>query len=120
MAVIVQVPVEDPKVRLYRPHNPAGRWTIEVDGEPQNGTGWHGSPFGGDIQMTEPRLRALRDALNRELPDVPPGAVLSMDVKVFGVPLFGVPADTVPVTYTGLPDAPATVAAEPETERWAR
>lgn len=110
MAVIVQVPVDDPKVRLYRPHNPAGRWTIEVDGEPQNGTGWHGSPFSGDIQMTEPRLRALRDALNRELADVPAATVPSMD--------------EVPVWVTGRPDlppmfaVPATNAAEPETEAW--
>ena len=111
MAAIIECKQFDfPAVSLYRPHDPAGLWIIQVKETAKNETRSFSNNGIGNVAMTVEKLRLLRDALNRELADVPPATVPSMD--------------EVPVWITGRPDlppllgVPATVAAEPETERW--
>lgn len=92
MAAIIQVPVDDPDVNLFRPHDPNGYWTIEVDGVRRGPVRWHASQDCGEVQMTARSLRALRDALNRELADAPPPlTVPTMDANL--------DADAVPIGY---------------------
>ena len=102
MAVIHPVPVNDPAVSLFRPHDPSGYWSIEVDGTRSAEVRWHASQAGGDVQLREPALRALihgaATALGLSVVEVAtPPAVPSMDAPVKGfVPLFGTPT-AVPV-----------------------
>lgn len=97
MAAIIQVPVDDPDVNLFRPHDPNGYWTIEVDGVRRGPVRWHASQDCGEVQMTARSLRALRDALNRELADAPPPlTVPTMDANL---PFVIHDADSVPVGY---------------------
>ena len=42
MAVLLPVPLDNPAVSLFRPHDPAGYWSIEVDGTRiGSGVRWH-------------------------------------------------------------------------------
>ena len=95
MSVIHPVPVNDPAVSLFRPHDPAGFWSIEVDGTRSADVRWHASQAGGDVQLREPALRALihgaASALGLSVVEVgTPPPVPSMDAQPSGfVPLFG-------------------------------
>ena len=110
MAAIIECKQFDfPAVSLYRPHDPAGLWIIQVKETQKNETRSYSNNGIGNVAMTVEKLRLLRDALNRELADVPPETVLSMD------------DETVPVAVCGLPEfADPTTAVESPTERWAR
>ena len=111
MAAIIECKQFDfPAVSLYRPHDPAGLWIIQVKETAKNETRSFSNNGIGNVAMTVEKLRLLRDALNRELADVPPP-----------LPPVEIDCETVPVAVCGLPEfAEPTTAVEPKTERWAR
>lgn len=112
MAVILPVPLDDPDVSLFRPHDPAGYWSIEVDGTRPHDVRWHASQNGGDVQLKEPALRALVKSA---------AAALGLSVVEVASPVASMDADTVPVAVCGLPGLTAMFGVpvvEPKTEAW--
>lgn len=95
MAALHPVPVNDPAVSLFRPDNPSGFWSIEVDGTRSAEVRWHCSQAGGDIQMSRESLRALihgaASALGLSVVEMTtPTVVPSMGAPAKGfIPLFG-------------------------------
>jgi len=84
MAAIIECKQFDfPAVSLYRPHDPAGLWIIQVKETAKNETRSFSNNGIGNVAMTVEKLRLLRDALNRELADVPPPLPQFVEVGAF-------------------------------------
>ena len=111
MAVLLPVPLDNPAVSLFRPHDPAGYWSTSMDGTRIGyGVRWHASQNGGDVQMHETALRALVKSA---------ASALGMSIVEFAAPVAEIDCETVPVAICGLPEfAEPTTAVEPKTEAW--
>ena len=117
------VPNTGEAIRLFVPQSPGAMWAIGVDRFPKSrptghpGIAWSSVWWGSEIRMPEDYLRSfVKHAAGvlqmgpDEFKPAPPPSPAEID------------CETVPVFVVGMPEyaAPATVAAEPETERWAR